>query len=380
MLPPGMLRKSIVQRIYFDEELVSMRLGRRKFLQISAAAAATPLATGCGGTEKYPAENVPRSDFDEESTAEEVTAGLDLQGKIAVVTGCNSGIGFETMRVLALRGAYVVGTGRTLEKARRACEKVQGVTSPVELELSDFDSVVACADVIRGLNAPIDILVCNAGMRGGAHAQIDGVEKHFQVNHLGHFLLVNRLIDRMYYAFQGRVVVVGSRAAYRSAPAAGIEFDNISGERGYSVGKAYAQSKLANSLFSLELARQLTGTRITSNSLHPGVINTHIVRHESTLIRTAFSLFTAVSGKTIAQGAATSCYVATSPLLGSTSGAFFEDCNAVTVGGDHHLYDTEMAANLWRLSENLVGDYLIRHKRPDPRELQRSGLRASPIH
>lgn len=351
-----------------------MKFGRRQFLQISAAAAVAPLATACGGSGKYPAENVPRSNFDEDSTAEDVTAGLDLQGKIAVVTGCNSGIGFETMRVLALRGAYVIGTGRTLEKAQQACNKVAGVTSPVELELSDFDSVVACADVIRGLNAPLDILVCNAGMRGGDHEQINGVEKHFRVNHLGHFLLVNRLIDRMYYAFQGRVVVVGSRAAYRSAPAAGIEFDNISGERDYSVGKAYAQSKLANSLFSLELARQLTGTRITSNSLHPGVIDTRIVRHESALIRSAFSILTAVGGKTIAQGAATSCYVATNPLLGSTSGAFFEDCNAVTVGGDHHLYDTEMAAELWRLSETLVGDYLIRHKRPDPQSLQQSGL------
>lgn len=347
-----------------------MKIGRRKFLQVSAAAATAPLVTACGGAEKYPADNVPRSGFNEDSTAEEVTAGQNLQGKIAVVTGCNSGIGFETMRVLALRGAYVIGTGRSLQKAEQACEKVRGIASPVELELADFDSVVACADVIRGLNAPVDILICNAGMRGGVHEQIDGVEKHFRVNHLGHFLLVNRLIDRMYYASQGRVVVVGSRAAYRSAPAAGIEFDNISGERDYSVGKAYAHSKLANSLFSLELARQLTGTRITSNSLHPGVIDTNIVRHESALIRTAFSLFTAVGGKTIAQGAATSCYVATSPLLGSTSGAFFEDCNAVMVGGNHHLYDTQMAADLWRLSESLLGDYLIRHKRPDPTRLQ----------
>ena len=269
-----------------------MEIRRRTFLQLSGALATAPLATACGGVEKLPAENVPRSDFDEDSTAEEVTAGQDLKGKIAVVTGCNSGIGFETMRVLALRGAYVIGTGRTLEKAQQACKKVIGVTSPVKLELSDFDSVVACADVIRGLNSPIDILICNAGMRGGAHEQINGVEKHLLVNHLGHFLLVNRLIDRMYLAFQGRVVVVGSSAAYRSAPAEGIEFDNISGERDYSVSKAYAQSKLANSLFSLELARQLKGTRITSNALHPGVINTNIVRRESALIRIAFGLLT----------------------------------------------------------------------------------------
>lgn len=316
-------------------------------------------------------ENVPQSSFDEDSTAEDVTEGLDLTGKIAVVTGCNSGIGFETMRVLALRGAYVIGTGRTLEKAQAACKSVIGLTTPVALELSNFDSVAACAKAIRGLQAPIDMLICNAGMRGGELEQINGVEKHFAVNHLGHFLLVNHLIDRMYFADQGRVVVVGSRAAYRTAPAAGIEFDNISGERDYSVGKAYAHSKLANSLFSLELAQLLKGTRITSNSLHPGIINTNIVRNESTFRRKAWSLITSVAGKDLAQGAATSCFVATSPSLGATSGAYFEDCNAVTVAGPHHLTDRQMAADLWMLSESLVGDYLIRHERPDGSEFER---------
>jgi NAD(P)-dependent dehydrogenase (short-subunit alcohol dehydrogenase family) len=345
-----------------------MTLRRRDFLQLSGAIATASMLDGCGGVDRQPTGGVPTSGFHEESTAEEVTQGLDLKGKLAVVTGCNSGIGFETMRVLALRGAYVIGTGRTLEKAENACRKVVGVTTAIELELSDFDSVLACARVIRASNAPIDILVCNAGMRGGDHEQINGVEKHFLVNHIGHFLLVNRLIDRMFFASQGRVVVVGSRTAYTSAPEDGIEFDNISGDRDYSVGKAYAHSKLANVLFSLELARQLKGTRITSNSLHPGVINTNIVRKESKLLRTAFGIYASINGKDLAQGAATSCYVATSPLLGSTSGEYFEDCNAVTIGGDNHLYDTQMAAKLWQLSESLVGDYLIRHKRPERRD------------
>lgn len=338
---------------------------------MTGAIAAAPAATACGGAEIVADERVPQSRFDDESTAEDVTEGLDLTGRIAVVTGCNSGIGFETMRVLAQRGAYVIGTGRTVEKAQAACKKVRGLTTPVALELSSFDSVAACAEAIRGLKVPIDMLICNAGMRGGEQQQVNGVEKHFAVNHLGHFLLVNHLIDRMYFADQGRVVVVGSRAAYRSAPDEGIEFDNISGERDYSVGKAYAHSKLANSLFSLELAQLLKGTRITSNSLHPGIINTNIVRNESAFRRKAWGLITSVSGKDHAQGAATSCFVATSPSLGATSGAYFEDCNAVTVGGPHHLVDRQMAADLWMLSESLVGDYLIRHEKPDWRELER---------
>ncbi len=348
-----------------------MNLDRRKFLQLSAAAAAVPLLQACSGPDKFADTAVPRSAFDEDSTAEAVTAGIDLTGKVAVVTGCNSGIGFETMRVLALRGALVIGTGRTIEKAQAACEKVIGVTIPVALELSDFDSIVACADTVRSLHTPIDMLICNAGMRGSDLEQVNGIEKHFAVNHLGHFLLVNRLIDRMYYADQGRVVVVGSRAAYRTAPEVGIEFDNIGGENDYSAGRAYGHSKLANHLFSLELARLLKGSRITSNSLHPGLIDTNITRRLPRLMRGAWSAFTSVKGKTIAEGAATSCFVATSPLLNETSGAYFEDCNAVTVSGDHHLDDRQMASRLWQLSETLVGDYYIHQSEPDPSDLKR---------
>jgi NAD(P)-dependent dehydrogenase (short-subunit alcohol dehydrogenase family) len=165
-------------------------------------------------------------------------------------------------------------------------------------------------------------------------------------------------------------VVVSSRSAYRSAPEDGIEFDNIDGARDYSVRRAYAHSKLANALFSLELARQLRGSRITSNALHPGVIDTNIVRDESVLLRAAFGMLTSLNGKTVEQGAATSCYVATNPLLGATSGAFFEDCSAVRIDGDHHLRDADMASRLWQLSESLLGDYLVRHQQPDPSELE----------
>lgn len=351
-----------------------MTVDRRDFLAMSAAALATPGLTACGGPEIVPADGVPRSAFDEDSTAEDVTEGIDLTGKIAVVTGCNSGIGFETMRVLAKRGCYVVGTGRTLEKADAACKKVTGVTTPVQLELSDFESVVACAESIRSLNSPIDMLILNAGMRGAEREVVNGLEQHFVVNHLGHFVLVNRLLDRLYFAWQGRIVVVASRAAYRDAPKAGIEFDNLDGARDYGAGRAYAHSKLANVLFSLELGRLLKGSRITSNALHPGVIDTNIARNVSPVARGAFSLLTRVAGKTVEQGAATSCFVATSPLLGSTSGRYFEDCNAVRIVGDSHMHDTEMATRLWQLSEQLTADYLVEHERPDWSEFEH-GLR-----
>jgi NAD(P)-dependent dehydrogenase (short-subunit alcohol dehydrogenase family) len=342
---------------------------------MSAAAATLPVVPACGGPERTVVAEVPASSFDADSTAEEVTGGIDLGGKIAVVTGCTSGIGLETMRVLALRGAWVIGTSRSLERAEAACKGVQGKTSPLQLELADFDSVVRCAETIRALSSPIDILVLNAGYRGGGNERqlVDGVEKHFRVNHLGHFLLVNRLLDRLYFAWQGRVVVVASRWAYKGAPGEGILFDDLQMTQGYSDSKAYGHSKLANALFSLELGKLLRGSRITSNALHPGVINTEIDRHMSRFMQVAFGLLTAVTGKTIEQGAATSCFVATSPLLGSTSGRYFEDCTAVEVR-ESHLQDMAMADRLWLLSEDMTRDYLVTHEVPDRSEFE-NGLR-----
>ncbi|MFQ5983282.1 MAG: hypothetical protein ACE5KS_07900, partial [Woeseiaceae bacterium] len=173
---------------------------------------------------------------------------------------------------------------------------------------------------------------------------------------------------------QGRVVVVGSRAAYTSAPEEGIEFGNLRGTANYSVGRAYGHSKLANVLFSLELAKRLRGTRITSNSLHPGVINTEIDRHEPGFFQFAFGVLAAIGGKSIEQGAATTCYVATSPLLGAISGQYFEDCNAVTVLGDNHMHDEAQATRLWEVSEALTSDYLDEIERPDWDEFQ-NGIR-----
>jgi NAD(P)-dependent dehydrogenase (short-subunit alcohol dehydrogenase family) len=354
-----------------------MSVDRRRFLGLSAAVTAAPLMTACSGYDKVPAPGVPRSEFDEESTAERVTDGIDLAGKIAVVTGCTSGIGFETMRVLALRGAWVIGTSRSLARAEDACKRVRGKTTPLALELSDFDSVVRCAETIRALNSPIDMLILNAGYRGGGNERtvIDGVEKHFLVNHLGHFLLVNRLLDRLFFAWQGRIVVVASRAAYRGAPETGIRFDDLTLGRDYSDSLAYGHSKLANVLFSLELGKLLRGTRITSNALHPGLIDTEIDRNVNRFMQFGFGVLAALRGKSVEAGAATSCFVATSPLLGSTSGRYFEDCNAIEVR-ESHLQDMAMADRLWVASERLTQDYIVKHERPDWNEFE-NGLRES---
>ena len=345
---------------------VAMKVDRRRFLGYAGASLTATQLLGCGRS-KVETEGVPRSDFNEESTAEEVTAGIDLTGKVAVVTGCTSGIGRETMRVLASRGAYVIGSSRSLERAEKACRSVTGVTSPVAMDLGDLASVVKCAETIRSMNKPIDMLICNAGYLGGGNERhmINGIEKHFAINHLGHFVFVNRLLDRLYVAPQGRIVMVSSRTAYTDAPTEGILFDDLQFAYDYGDLLAYGHSKLANALFSLRLSELLRGTRITSNSLHPGIVDTEIDRHFNSVMQFGFKMVAALGGKTIEQGAATTCYVATSEVLGSTSGAYFEDCNAVTVQGNNHLYDGPMAEKLVQMSEEMTADYLIAQQIPN---------------
>jgi len=345
---------------------------RRSFLGAAGATLIAPQMSACGGADKLPVASVPASGFGADATAEQVTEGLDLRGKLAVVTGCTSGIGFETMRVLAKRGVNVVGTSRSKTRAEEACRKVIGSTIAAELDLGDFDSVARCADDIHTLRSPIDMLINNAGYRGGGNERqlINGVEKHFVINHLGHFILTNRLMDRLYISTQGRIVNVASRAAYRGAPDEGIRFDDLAMTREYSDSLAYGQSKLANVLFSLKLAELLRGTRITTNALHPGVINTDIDRNLNPVTRFGFGLLTALNGKSIEEGAATSCYLATSSKLGNISGRYFEDCDAVTIENKGHMQDLAMADKLLQTSIELTADWLVEFKAPRKQDFE----------
>jgi NAD(P)-dependent dehydrogenase (short-subunit alcohol dehydrogenase family) len=336
----------------------TMTMRRRQFLGLAAAAGATPLLPACSTDEPTlePDPRFPRGPFGAESTAEEVTAGMDLTGTTALVTGCNSGLGFETMRVLALRGCHVLGTGRTLEKAARACASVQGTTTPLALELSDFGSAVACAAAVRATGLPLDMLICNAGINTfGELELVNGVEKTFVVNVLGHFVLAGELLPQMVAAGRGRIVHVGSRSGYMQAPEEGIDFGNLRGEGEFGAGEAYGRSKLANALFSLALSERLAGTGVTSNVVHPGLVTTNIARTAPLLMREAFELLGPLFAKSPQQGAATQVYVATNPLVEGVSGAYFVDCNPVVIRGDHHMLDAGMAARLWAEAQEMTG-------------------------
>lgn len=286
------------------------------------------------------------------STADEVTEGLDLGGRTILLTGCNSGIGYETLRTLAKRGAHVVGAARTVEKARRACDGVEGETTPVACELSEPESVKKCVEQVRALRRPLNAIICNAGIMALPKLQQKyGYELQFFTNHIGHFLLVTSLLDQL--ADDGRVVVVASDA-HKGAPDEGIQFDNLSGERGYRPWAAYGQSKLANILFANELSKRLRGTGKTANSLHPGVIHTNLGRHMNPVARAALSLAAPLVLKSPEQGAATQCYVAVHPGVQGVSGKYFADCNEARTTA--HGRDEAMAERLWDASERILAE------------------------
>lgn len=292
------------------------------------------------------------SGFGYGSTAEDVTSGLSLAGKTFLVTGCNSGLGLETARVLALRGGRILGTARTAEKASAALAPLGGDTVGLECELSEPASVRASVRAVKAAlgGAKIDALIANAGIMAlPANEQRHGIELQLFTNHFGHFILVTGLLDAL--AENGRVVMVSSRAHLR-APEGGIEFDNLSGARDYAPWKAYGQSKIANILFAKELARRFEGTKKTANAIHPGVIFTNLSRHMNPVARVAFRAIGSLMMKNVGEGAATQCYVAAHPGAATISGKYWVDSNVAEPRADGT--DAATAAKLWAVTEEVV--------------------------
>lgn len=290
------------------------------------------------------------SGFGYASTAEDVTAGLYLTGRTVLITGSNSGLGLETARVLTMRGATVIGTGRTVEKAREALAPLGGKTIPVALELSDPDSVRACVRSVRALGLKLDALIANAGIMAlPTHEKLHGIETQLFTNHVGHFMFVNGLIDTL--AEDGRVVILSS-GAHKNAPPAGIELDNLSGDRDYRPWKAYGQAKLANLLFARSLAKRLAGTHRVANALHPGVIATNLGRHMSAGTRFGLLVAAPLFMKSVGQGAATQTWAAVHPDAARVNGEYLSDCNVSTSSA--HGQDKALAEKLWTATEEIV--------------------------
>lgn len=289
------------------------------------------------------------SGFGYASTAEEVTDGLDLRGKTFLVTGTTSGLGLETARVLGKRGARVIALARTKDKAAESLRSAGAEGEPVACELSEPSSVRAAVEAVRTAGASLDALILNAGIMALPQRTLKhGQELQFLTNHIGHFVLVTGLLDRL--TERGRVVVLSSDA-HRGAPSKGILFDDLSLSRGYSPWASYGQSKLANLLFARHLAKRLAGTKQTANAVHPGVIATNLGRHMS-IIGAFYKAADALFLKTVGEGAATQCFVATHPSLEGVTGEYFADCNVAR--STRNGSDAAMAERLWTVTEEIV--------------------------
>jgi WW domain-containing oxidoreductase len=286
------------------------------------------------------------------STADQVLAGIDLYKKCILVTGCNSGIGFETMIALAANGAHVIGLSRSLSSAKNACNKVGRFATPVACDLADLDSVAEAAATVRGLQVPLDAIIANAGIANPPARQTRyGIELQFLVNHIGHFSLVNQLINLVRDG-SGRIVIVSSNASIKHAPLEGIMFDNLDGHRAYEPFTFYGQSKLAAALYAKELSHRLRGRGIAANSVHPGVTRGtglhRNLRLPSRVVLAAAHLFT----KSVSQGAATQALLAASPLVTGITGEYWADCQIAT--GNPLLKDRDLAKRLWNVSAQIV--------------------------
>jgi WW domain-containing oxidoreductase len=296
--------------------------------------------------------------FGARSTADQVLAGIDLSGKRFVVTGCNSGIGLETMSALAANGAEVIGLARTLQSAQQACRQVAFNCIPMECDLGDFDSIAAAVSAIGQLSGSIDAIVANAGIARlpTLHTRY-GVELQFLVNHIGHFALINGLTERLRDG-SSRVVIVSSSASYAQSPPEGVMFDNLAGQRFYDPALFYGQSKLANALYAGELARRLRARGIAVNAADPGAVRgTGLMQHLKWPLRLLHALASPFM-KSAPQGAATPALLAASPGLNGASGEFWADCRPAQ--GSPLLHDIALATRLWDISEQV----LSRHRTP----------------
>ena len=275
---------------------------------------------------------------------------IDMSGKVCVVTGANSGIGIETAEGLARMGATVVMVCRDPERGRAALEsiKARSGNQSIELMICDFASqaqIRKLAEEFKQRHDRLDVLVNNAGLVLTRRTLTeDGLETTFAVNHLGYFLLTNLLLDVIKRSAPSRIVNVASTAHHSGT----IDFNDLQGERSYGTMRAYGQSKLANILFTYELARRLEGSNVTVNCLHPGVIGTNIFRSVPGLGAMA-KLFL----KSPKKGAETSIYLATSPEVAEVTGKYFDDKRAVR--SSRESYDEAVAQRLWQLSERLTG-------------------------
>jgi len=310
------------------------------------------------------------------STTDEVLEGVNLRGKRVLVTGVSAGLGVETARALVAHGADVVGAARDLTKAKAATAGVQaaakraGGLELVELDLASLDSVRVCANALVDNGKPFDLVIANAGVMACPYGKTaDGFETQFGTNHLGHFVLVNRIASLMK---RGSRLVNLSSAGHRYSD---VDLDDPNFERTpYDPWAAYGRSKTANILFAVEFDRRHKGNGIRATAVHPGGIQTELSRHIGeegiNQLVERINAATRAAGepdfkfKTIPQGAATSVWAGAVAAADEVGGRYCEDCHVAAIEPDAtkragvkpYALNPETAKTLWAKSEEMVGE------------------------
>ncbi|QPC99035.1 SDR family NAD(P)-dependent oxidoreductase [Qipengyuania soli] len=315
------------------------------------------------------------ANFGFESTADDVLEGKDLSGKTALVTGGYSGLGLETARAMAVKGAHVILSGRDATKLSAAADEIATATGAkvdtLVCDLASLASVRSATDEANRRFDKIDLLINNAGvMACPLDRTADGFEMQFGTNHLGHFLFTNRLVPLLEKGDHPRIVNLSSRGHHFD----GVHFDDPNYDsREYEKWTAYGQSKTANVLFSVGLEQRLSDRGIHAYAVHPGGIQTNLGRHmteddmkwmmDRIRKNSEQSGAPAQGFKTIPQGAATSCWAATADELEGAGGLYCEDCHVADQSDDNpsggvrsYAIDPGNADRLWSLSEELVGE------------------------
>ncbi len=278
-----------------------------------------------------------------------------MTGKVCIVTGATSGIGRAAASALAQQGATVVLLSRNAQKCARVATEIQGQTGNqnigfIATDLSSLKAVRAAAAEFRQRYSRLDVLLNNAGVSPSKRREsVDGFEYTFALNHLGHFLLTNLLLDMLVASAPSRIVSVSS-SIYKQAK---LDFEDLQLRRGFSAMKAYANSKLANLLFTVELARRVADKRVTVNAMAPGLVKTNIGQEEGWFYAFSKRLADFFGGKTPEQGADTLVWLATAPEVAGVTGKYYEKRQAMPLSRD--AADPDLASRMWRVSEELCG-------------------------
>ncbi len=272
-----------------------------------------------------------------------------MSGRVVLITGANTGIGRETACELARQGAHVFIATRSLQRTQAVLDEIAqfgGKAEWLALDLGDFDAIRACARAFLARNLPLHVLINNAGQVGDKGMTLSGFEPTFGINHMGHFLLTQLLLDCLQASRPARVVTLASAAHYRSAMPDWASLQQpLQSQSGWP---EYCVSKLANVWFSAELGRRLQGTGVTTYSVHPGVIASDLWRGVPGPLRVVIKLFM----RSAKQGAATTLYCATAPDLASQTGLYYDNCRPKRVS--RLARDMALAAQLWQRSEAWV--------------------------